>query len=158
MTPLHYAAVNGHHNTAQALLAACPTAVSAASLLSLPTRGGETALHLACLTGRSDVVRLLLEQPDIDLNTNTPGRCMPLHLACLKGHRDVVRLLVGAGCDLHSRNARRETPRDVAVARQHWAVVDLLDRRASIGSPERRRHRDREELHACSMLRSSRRE
>ena len=56
---------------------------------------GETALHLACVTGNLEVVQTVLEtsfDPTIeDISGNTP-----LQLACMHKHEDIVKLLLEA--------------------------------------------------------------
>ena len=47
--------------------------------LSARNRQGNTALHLAAMQGRDDVVDLLLQQPDIDDSlTNHDGKQVPI--------------------------------------------------------------------------------
>lgn len=49
--------------------------------LSAKNRQGNTALHLAAMQGRDDVVELLLQQPDIDDSmTNYEGKQVNLSL------------------------------------------------------------------------------
>jgi len=77
----------------------------------------KTALHLACINGRLDIVQSIvdilttlnqkvgtvLKSEDIDLNT-------PLHLASEHGHLEVVLFLVNQGCSIRSFNKYRQTP------------------------------------------------
>eukprot|EP00052_Salpingoeca_macrocollata_P033847 m.328697 g.328697 ORF g.328697 m.328697 type:complete len:121 (+) comp56396_c0_seq1:1-363(+) len=99
-----------------------------------------TALHYAAIKGHTDtVVELLLQQLNpAQVNACTVSRSTALHLACLQGHRQVVQQLVAAGADQQLRNSRLETAREIAMARRHWAVVDILERPSSL-----RRHNPR---------------
>eukprot|EP01083_Nonionella_stella_P193269 713993_1 len=55
---------------------------------------GRTALHVAA--GNADIVRLLLEDPNIDVNKPDGEGTPPLVLAAFKGFTEVVRLLLGS--------------------------------------------------------------
>jgi hypothetical protein len=52
---------------------------------------GQYPLHLACSSGRSEVVKLLLSDKRIDPSSNTQDS---VHIACLRGHLEVVNLLL----------------------------------------------------------------
>ena len=84
------------------------------------------ALHLACLEGHADVVRLL-----VDLGSNVNAKdCRqdtPLHLACLTGHLRTVQTLIWWGADAWSQNILGEMPIDVAEREQHRDVYYLLE-------------------------------
>jgi len=73
-------------------------------------------LHDAVLVGDRTRLRNLLahgappDAPDSEANR-------PLHLAAFLGRAEMVRDLVAAGADPRARNRRKETPRDVAMAR-----------------------------------------
>lgn len=56
--------------------------------------GGLTALNIACYNGYLEIVRLLLSQPDIDVNKPNKKNSTPLIEACRKGRTDIVRLMV----------------------------------------------------------------
>ena len=55
---------------------------------------GRTALMLACFNGRKNVVKLLLENSDIDLNARPNHGRTAFGMACHRGHKEVVELLL----------------------------------------------------------------
>ena len=65
---------------------------------------GMTALMLACLSGRTDVVKLLLEE-GADVDKATADGWTPLIIACRNGHTDVVKVLVKEGADVDRATA-----------------------------------------------------
>ena len=68
---------------------------------------GFTPLHLAAWKGNEECVKLLLAEPDIDLNVETFERFTPLHMAADRGHEEVVHLIL-------QEQARREPERQMA--------------------------------------------
>lgn len=68
--------------------------------LTLFDEKGRNPLHLACIHGRQDVARYLLEQ---GLSPNVPTKdelSSPLILAASKGHAQCVEILLQRGADL----------------------------------------------------------
>ncbi|KAJ1649342.1 hypothetical protein IWQ61_009544 [Dispira simplex] len=91
---------------------------------------GKMAVHLACLTGRVNLVRLLaqhslLDDPDV---RDTWDQWTPLFYAARYGHVEVIRYLI-TGCrarkDIKDKHGR--TPLDVAqMWHQPTQILDLL--------------------------------
>jgi ankyrin repeat protein len=54
---------------------------------------GDTPLHIACLKGHTDIVKLLLKKGTDVTVARTYGHTS-LHVACLKGHTDIPYALV----------------------------------------------------------------
>ncbi|KAI4596118.1 hypothetical protein KJ359_005623 [Pestalotiopsis sp. 9143b] len=54
----------------------------------------QTPLHVACLLGNDEAVRLLLEQPDIDLNAENGSEETPLGVACRAAQLAIAHLLL----------------------------------------------------------------
>ncbi|KAK3437289.1 hypothetical protein EUGRSUZ_C01889 [Eucalyptus grandis] len=89
-TPLHIAAMLGHLEFVEEVLAQKPELVREQDSQSL------TPLHLAAAKGYLNiVVSLLRVGPEICLVCDKYGR-NPLHVAAMKGHVDVLELLVRA--------------------------------------------------------------
>ncbi len=95
------------------------------------------ALYWAANSGRTDVVKLLLEagaRIELELNYYRRGGDMDfdfesaLHAAVEDGHLDVVRLLLDSGgkCMLDKFNYVHRTPLMVAVDEQNIEMVKLL--------------------------------
>ena len=57
---------------------------------------GSTPLRAASRAGHTDTVRLLIQQPNIDLNKKAFNKS-PLDFAKENNHADVVQLLMNAG-------------------------------------------------------------
>ena len=62
---------------------------------------GWTALRIACVTNKADVVKILTQQDGIDVNVQDTWNNTPLHYACYRGGLKCVQLLMATGqCDL----------------------------------------------------------
>ena len=85
VTPLHLAALNGHKDVAELLLAN-------KAEVNAKDNHGETPLHLAAVNGHKDVAELLLANK-ADVNAKVNDGSTPLHYAVTKGHGDVAELL-----------------------------------------------------------------
>ena len=86
----------------------------------------DTALRFAALTGRTELVRALLGDPNVDPNTICGGGQTALHSAARSGSTDVVGLLLRMPCIEPRRadNAGR-TAYDVACAMQQQQQQQL---------------------------------
>lgn len=121
-TLFHKACKYGFVATVQRMLA------DGAVDINAENRDGLTALRVAAARGHTDVVRLLLADPHVGVNT--PDReegYTALHLAAAKGHTDVVRLL------LADPRVEVNTPSSAGMTALHFAasfgnaeVVQLL--------------------------------
>ena len=96
MNALRIAAFHGNEEEVVALLAAHPgTDVNfGGTLLDFPEIYLMTALHLASARGHANVVRVLLEHPNIDPNRRSRDGKTPFHLACIKENAAVMELLL----------------------------------------------------------------
>src|SRR3954465_9473826 len=120
-TPLHLAAFFGEREAAARLLTAgAPIdAVSANSLANPP-------LHAATAGGRTDVALLLIEA-GADVTVKDAGSHTPLHIAAESGNEPVVKALLARGADPHAVDVEDKTPLSRAAARNHAAIVDLIN-------------------------------
>ena len=91
MAAIHTALLAGHGEKHMAALLEEPR--NRASV-NTATAGGETSLHLAAGRGLTSALKLLLAQPEADLEAKdkTGGRT-PLYLAALNKQAECVRLL-----------------------------------------------------------------
>ena len=99
---------------------------------------GTTSLHIACLCGHLDCVRLLLMHgADVELANEHDES--PLQMACSNNHRQVVRCLLERGADPTKKDRRGRTaaicarslgPSDLGLAE----IMDIAtrDRNAAI--------------------------
>ncbi|EYB80840.1 hypothetical protein Y032_0398g717 [Ancylostoma ceylanicum] len=119
-TPLHYAALHGHHQACKILLG------SDKLLSSARDRRGCVPLHLASWNGHFEAVKLLLETDPNIVDAVNNAQESPLHLAAQHGHDRLVRVLLENHADPRLRNARFETPLDVAARTGHALVCKIL--------------------------------
>lgn len=91
------------------------------------SRPGFTPLHYACCRGDTDILKLLLAHPNIDVNIqNDEGT--PLHYACegRRGTEIVKELLARPEIDINLKNEREETPLHYACEYDETEIVELL--------------------------------
>jgi ankyrin repeat protein len=85
----------------------------------------DTAIHCAAASGRTDVVRLLIDAKAaidaVDEEGNTP-----LHYAALSGPMELVRLLLERGANPNLKDRENHTPLDVAKEKKNSEAADLL--------------------------------
>jgi len=109
VTPLHCAAMEGHKDVAELLLAYKAD-------VNATNNSNETPLHYAAMAGRMDVAELLLAHK---ANVNARGNDLawtPLHCAAKNGHNDVVELLLANGAGVDTKDNMGRTP-------LHWATI-----------------------------------
>lgn len=88
-----------------------------------PNRAGETALMMACLQGRMDLVRVMVEDREVELNKTG---WTPLHYAATNGHYDIVKLLLDHSAYVDAESPNGTTPLMMAARGGHIEVVKLL--------------------------------
>ena len=123
MAALHTALLAGHgENHLPALLEEPRNRAS----VNTATAGGETSLHLAAGRGLTEALKLLLAQPEADLDAKdkTGGRT-PLYLAALNKQAECVRLLVENGASLDVR-CGRSTPRQAITDNLKYFDLDTI--------------------------------
>jgi len=120
-TPLHLAAFFGRREAAERLLAA-GAVLNAKSTNSLRN----TPLHAAVAGGRTDVA-LLFIQRGAEVNAPDAGGHTALHIAAESGNTTVAEALLAHGADPHLVDVEDQTPLSRAAARNHAAIVDLIN-------------------------------
>lgn len=88
-----------------------------------PNRAGETALMMACLYGRMDLVRVMVEDRQVEINKTG---WTPLHYAATNGHLDIVKLLLDHSAYVDAESPNKTTPLMMAARGGHIEVVKLL--------------------------------
>lgn len=93
-----------------------------------------TAVHQACEEGQEEVLRLLLQQPKVNLAATCEcyGR-QPLHVAAMRGNLTMVDMLVSAGANINAcatKSGKSVLVNAVDSGRLH--MVKLLDLGATI--------------------------
>ncbi|MDU8946650.1 ankyrin repeat domain-containing protein [Ovoidimarina sediminis] len=86
-------------------------------------RSGKQAIHLATISGHSEVVANLLSA-GVMVDSREPGEGMtPLLIASLQGEVELVELLVSAGADIEATNATGRTPFFFSTSMESFANV-----------------------------------
>eukprot|EP00912_Choanoflagellata_sp_UC4_P001289 UC4_evm4s804 len=90
---------------------------------------GSTALHLAAIYNRIQLVRKMLEDPAVDINaTDNLGRT-PLHCASSRNHLEICKTLLARGADFRICDIHGQTAADYAATRatkRSQTIVGLL--------------------------------
>jgi ankyrin repeat protein len=91
---------------------------------------GWSALFLACILGRSDIAKLLLEH-GADANTKGKLRTQNAYWSVLmtassKGHKEIVELLLKKGADLHTKDHKGCNAFQAAKEKGHAEIVEIL--------------------------------
>ncbi|MBX7074048.1 MAG: ankyrin repeat domain-containing protein [Pirellulales bacterium] len=73
-----------------------------------------------------------------DVNARNEAGNSPLHETAIRGAADVVKLLLDKGADAAAVNHDGHTAADVAEARQHIDIANMIDRAARRREPARR--------------------
>ncbi|KAK5997079.1 Ankyrin-3-like protein [Cladobotryum mycophilum] len=120
-TPLHYAALNGHLEAVQLLLA------QPGVDFNHEDYDRNTPLHYAGQNGHLEAVQLLLAQPGIDLSPKDKNHKTPLHMAASNSNHEVIRLLLAQpGIDLNPKDKNHKIPLYYAAQNGHPETVQLL--------------------------------
>ncbi|KAJ3669042.1 hypothetical protein LUZ60_010992 [Juncus effusus] len=92
---------------------------------------GNTALHLAAIKGRCDIILLLIDH-GMDVHTVDDEGHVALHLAVESGRLDAVELLVSFGADVNKMTKRGMTALDMADLLGHDDIARFLVSRGAI--------------------------
>ncbi|KAJ3035399.1 hypothetical protein HDV00_003997 [Rhizophlyctis rosea] len=90
---------------------------------------GRTALHIAASAGDIQCLRILLQQPAVNVDAQDVQGNTPLHLAAARSEPGAVKLLIDAGASMSSKNIRGNRPIDYAKDRD---IETLLVERMSL--------------------------
>ncbi|WFD30532.1 ankyrin repeat-containing protein [Malassezia sp. CBS 17886] len=132
---------------------------AARAALAAVSDTGNSALHLACANGHSEIVEMLLRAADLRalLRRNSAGNT-PLHWAAFNGHVDIVEALI-ARLDACEREdaALAQTLRDEEDARErarHAAAAAQADEPTPDVAAERERHEEQQRERALWDVRN----
>jgi ankyrin repeat protein len=117
-TPLHAAAVNGHHE-------ACRLLLESGANVNVPNEEGYTPLHVAAYYGYHEICRLLLAK-GAKVDALHKYDYTPLNEAASRGHLEVCRLLLEKGANVNALAKDGSTPLHVAAQRGRHEVCGLL--------------------------------
>ena len=121
--PLHTAVMGDHGE--QHLVALLEDSRNRASV-NTSMHGGQTALHLAASRGQQTCLKILLDQPDADVDAKdqTGGRT-PLYLAAINKHAECVRMLIENGASLDVK-CSRSSPREAIKENLRYFNIDTI--------------------------------
>ncbi|XP_046337771.2 ankyrin repeat domain-containing protein 17-like [Haliotis rufescens] len=119
MTPAMTAAVKGHKEVVELL-------VSKGADVSLLDKGNNNLLHLACRGGNVEVVKFVLSQGTLSINSRGWEKMTPVITAADKGHKEVVELLVNEGADVTLVNKKGDNLLHSASRGGHVEVVKFV--------------------------------
>jgi ankyrin repeat protein len=117
--PLHEAAVNGHKDVVELLLA------KGADVNAKDRNGNMTPLHWGVWSYKKDVVELLLAN-GADVKARNNNGLTPLHMAAQRGLKDIAELLLAKGAEVTASNNNGETPLHMAAQRGRKDMAELL--------------------------------
>ncbi|XP_067676346.1 serine/threonine-protein phosphatase 6 regulatory ankyrin repeat subunit A-like [Haliotis asinina] len=118
-TPVMVAGESGHRNVVELL-------VKYGANLSLRDAHRNNILHLACGRGHVGVVKYVISQDTVDINSRGNNKKTPIMVAGRRGHTEVIRLLVKNGADLSLRDAHGDNILYHACLGGHVEVVKYV--------------------------------
>lgn len=85
-------------------------------------------LFLATYGGHLELVKMLLKQPGIQVNTHDfHGSNSPLHVAAYKNNLEIVQeLLAFSGTEVNTEDRENQTPLHIAVEKENLEIVQEL--------------------------------
>lgn len=86
---------------------------------------GNTALHIAALSGNLDILRVL-HANGADLDVQTQNGFTALYMAAQENHLECVQFLIDNGCNTRLTTVDGFTPLDVAIQQGHKQVSQYL--------------------------------
>jgi ankyrin repeat protein len=153
-TALHRAAINGHKDVVELLLAegagvdardwglvtplnyavenghreVASLLIASGADVNATRRGypaGDTPIHSAVRAGHKEIIDLLIAKK-ADMNVKNEAGQTPLYLAVRQSSKDIIELLIANGADINAKNNDDQTPLDIAVNQNRNEVVKLL--------------------------------
>ncbi|EDO47171.1 predicted protein [Nematostella vectensis] len=104
-----------------------PYVTDASTELNKRNPDGKSAIDLAAMLGRNEVVRELLER-GAEVNSKTKKGYTCLHIAACWGQVGCLKALVASGADLQIRNAHGERAREAATRYNKVDCIEYLDK------------------------------
>lgn len=127
-TPLLSAIESGHSAIIRIL-------ISNNADIAVVDRQGFGVLHKAVLNGNLEIVRYLLKQDTINVNTpSTEQKLTPLHQAAFHGKLSCIKELLRSGADISPKTSNNSTPLHMAALKNHSEVIELLLQYGAIAS------------------------
>lgn len=92
--------------------------------------GGNSALLIAAWDNAMNVIRFLLETPNLNISLNQAdgNGFTPLIKAAIKGHTEVVKYLLNHNADCDIRDKQDKSAHDYAVEKKRSNIIHLLEK------------------------------
>ena len=124
-SPLHAAVQSG--NVALLEKAITQSAVFHHDIKSPLTTSHGTLLHSACVSGKLEVVVMVVQKFQGNVNAKNKLGNTPLHIACEWGWFEIVQFLVDqSGCDVNVLNSQGHSPFTLAIKYNRTKIFDFL--------------------------------
>ncbi|XP_067653150.1 putative ankyrin repeat protein RF_0381 [Haliotis asinina] len=118
-TPVMVAAQLGHRNVVKFL-------VGTGADVSLGDSDGDNVLHLACIGGDLETVKLIVSMNVLDINSREQYNMTPVMMAAGKGFSDMVKFLVGRGADVSLGDSDGDNVLHYACFGGDLEIVELI--------------------------------
>ena len=124
-SPLHAAVRCGNVNTVREMVAQRPDFYH--DVTHHLTSGRGTILHSACVSGKLEMVKMVVEELKCDVSAQNKHGNTPLHVACEWGWLETVQYLVEhCGCNINAQNNREESPLTLAIKHSRTEIFKFL--------------------------------
>ena len=130
-TPLLVAARDGHTEIVAELLKA------GADVNAVEPTFGAVPLHKAVYNGHADITKILVEQPDVNINfQGATNGYTPLHDALWHGYADCSEILINAGAklDLKGHDGKTSLTLAIEVFGSNHQIVKLIQAKQSFNN------------------------
>lgn len=118
------------------------------------TKKGNTALHIASLAGKLDVIQLLVQHGG-SVNVQSQNGFTPLYMAAQENHDECVKYLLAKGANPALATEDGFTPLAVAMQQGHDKVVAVLlesDTRGKVRLPALHIAAKKDDVKAATLL------
>jgi ankyrin repeat protein len=128
ITPLGHVIANNRPDLVRQMVSVHP------NMVHWVDQNDKSPLHIAALLDRAEIVRILVQQPQIQVNQKgLKSGITAMHIAAAQGHDDVVlQLLKSPAIDLTIKDASGHTAQQMAQAKGHVSIVSMLVRKAIV--------------------------
>ncbi|XP_026414186.1 26S proteasome non-ATPase regulatory subunit 10-like [Papaver somniferum] len=121
------AATKGELNGLKKLLAKCDDGRGLATTVrNVKDDNGVGVIHFAAIEGKLNVLKYLIEELGLDVNTKDEKRDSPLLHATLDGNINTIEYLLGKGADPKSSNFKGYTPLHAAAEKGYTEILTRL--------------------------------
>ena len=125
LTPLHYAAANGHLDIVKILLEHSADIDLVDDHIMDGTKLNRTALHRSICFGHKEVASLIIER-GADVNQRDADGFAPLDMAILEDQGDIAETLIQNGADINAADGIGYTALHFAIEDNDIKLVNLL--------------------------------